>query len=370
MQDVVAMRNRRVQSEGRRRRVLRDDLAPKSSSGSRSRSRGGGRLQLYVEDAITHAQPRITDFIPRRKYGLLVWLLLCMIPPALVQALYIWRDSYFQGAWLQDSTALKLVGASTIATWCSSMLLMFTALIAMTIYCVRRHKLDDYRGRYRLWLWTAALCALCSLDTVAALHRPVKSIMLYFTKTPLWGDGSIWWMIVLGSVISVVLLRVVLDVRRSRGTLLFLAISITCYASATLFYLRVFRIGPGEVDMMAYVASLMTAHVFLMFSLLVYARFVCREAAGEYSSIAPRKKRERTGSWFSRRSSSRDQGKASSSKPKRKKRPNDQPPEVDDDYEEVDDEDLGVVERPTDPESSKSDQRKLRKKKRQQRHAA
>ena len=150
--------HRNVQREDRRRRVLRDEAGKKSPS---NRSRGGqnARLQLYVEDAVGGAQPRITDFIPRRKYGLLVWFLLCMVPPSIVQALYVLRTELLEGSLLQETSALRLVGAGTIATWFSSMLLMLAGLVALAIYCVRRHKLDDYRGGYRLWLWVAAFCA-------------------------------------------------------------------------------------------------------------------------------------------------------------------------------------------------------------------
>ena len=31
-----------------------------------------------------------------------------------------------------------------------------SSLTALLVYVIRRHKMDDYRGRYRLWLWCAA----------------------------------------------------------------------------------------------------------------------------------------------------------------------------------------------------------------------
>ena len=187
--------------------------------------------------------------------------------------------------------------------------------------------------------------------------------MIYLTDTALWGDGSVWWMIVVGSIGAVLLLRVVLDARRSRGTLLQLAIAVGCYSAAALFYLRVFRIGPGEVDMMAYVGLLMTGHVLNVFALLVYARFVCREACGEMTdasrSRAKKKKSESRRRWFS---SSKTNSTSTASKKKRPVESEDSSTRL----EDVDADDLDALELLTDPKLSKAEVRKIRKKKRQQ----
>ncbi len=369
-------RRRKGQGDTRRRRVLRDESAGSTLSATRSRG-GGGRLQLYVDGAVADAQPRITDLIPRRGYALLVWSLCLFLPLAVVEGLYIWRTERLSDFALEQTRALRMVGSGTLATWLATLLLLLAAGVALTIFSVRRHKLDDYRGGYRLWLWVAAFCLACSLDVVAALHRPFQTLMTHLTGHALWGDGSIWWIGGYGLVGGALLIRMMFDVRRSRGTVVSLLVMASLYAATALFYLRIFQVGPGEVDMMAYVALLMSAHAMLTFSLLCYSRYVCLEAAGEIGKATSKRRASK------QRSEPAERGWLRFWKRRRKPRKEAEESvdegadgEVrnrkqlagsvrDDDYEDVEDDEL---ERLTDPRLSKSEQRKLRRK--QHRRAA
>ena len=47
-------------------------------------------------------------------------------------------------------------------------------MTAVLIYTLRRHRLDDYGGRYRLWLWAAACWFVMSMDEACTLHEGFK----------------------------------------------------------------------------------------------------------------------------------------------------------------------------------------------------
>src|SRR5205823_14278964 len=53
--------------------------------------------------------------------------------------------------------AFDLDGEGSLGAGFSAALLALSGVTAVLIYTLRRHRLDDYRGRYRLWLW-AAMC--------------------------------------------------------------------------------------------------------------------------------------------------------------------------------------------------------------------
>ena len=80
-----------------------------------------------------------------------------------------------------------------VYTWFSSMTLAMAAMVAVLVYTVRRHRKDDYQGRYRVWLWAAACFMLMSLDETASLHEGFKEMMTLLTGSAIFGDGSIWW---------------------------------------------------------------------------------------------------------------------------------------------------------------------------------
>ncbi len=366
-------RRRKGPGDTRRRRVLRDETAGATVSATRSRS-GGSRLQLYVDGAVEDVQPRITDLIPRRGYAMLVWSLCLFFPLALVQGLYIWRTEQFSDFALDQTRALRMVGSGTLATWLSTVLLLLAAALSVMVFSVRRHKLDDYRGGYRLWLWVAVFCLACSLDVVTALHRPFQTLMTHLTGRALWGDGSIWWIGGYGLVGSGLLMRILLDVRRNRGTVVCMLVTAGLYFCTALFYLRVLTIGPGEVDMMAYVAFLMSSHTMLTISLLSYGRYVCLEAAGQMDAVKQKsrskkkrseKKARRGWSDFWKRRSQPGKDNIEPAEDDQTTRKQVAGSVVNDDYEDVEDDEL---ERLTDPRLTKGEQRKLRRK--QHRRAA
>ena len=51
--------------------------------------------------------------------------------------------------------AIDAGAAGNLAAWFSSCLLLMAAACSLQIYNLRRHKIDDYRGRYRIWVWAA-----------------------------------------------------------------------------------------------------------------------------------------------------------------------------------------------------------------------
>ncbi len=359
-------RSRKVQLEGRRRRVLRDDKATKSASSKRGRT-GAAKLQLYVEDAVTASQPRVTDLIPRRIFGLLVWLLCGLIAVAIVQVLFVWRTVHFTDYAQAQTPALKLTGPGTLSAWISSMLLMLAAVVSLTVFTIRRHKLDDYRGRYRLWLWVATFCCLASLDASTGFHRMWQAGLIFLTERTLWGDGSIWWIGGGGALALVLWLRVIIDSWRSRGTLIWLWLTLVCYTSASTFYLHLVQIGPIEVDMMCYMGLLMTGHVLLVYSLLVYARYVYREAAGEVRAATEKKPRRRWWPWPQRRAArtqARPTAKNHRAQPETDEVAADEAETDGDEFEDVDD--FDELDTLSTAGYSKSEERKNRKKRRQQ----
>ncbi|MCA9268349.1 MAG: hypothetical protein KDA41_07750, partial [Planctomycetales bacterium] len=185
---------------------------------------------------------------------------------------------------------LDVTAAGSLAAWVSALLLGLAAACTVLIYGIRRHKMDDYRGRYRLWLWAAAGLLLASVDAVAGL-RPAFDVVVGALSGRALLIGSLSWAtaacFVIGGALGV---RVAIDTWRSRGSTATLAGAGLLYAMAAWL-----AAAPVAADAMlaamasSFVASL--AHLTLLLGLMLYARYVLLEARGRLRVRRPRKKK-------------------------------------------------------------------------------
>ena len=179
----------------RRRRVLLDAVASDSDyavEAVRAKKRARAReLESHSEDpGFTTAyrdpgysqavrqtcQQRMVQLIPVRRGTLTIvlacmWILWCgllfshywihvRIPSTSSAA----TSSNASFASLPVSQLFHLRSSHSIAHWLTCQLWMLTALAAWMIFRLRRHKLDDYRAKYRIWAVLAIVALFSSFD--------------------------------------------------------------------------------------------------------------------------------------------------------------------------------------------------------------
>lgn len=179
----------------RRRRVLLDAVASDSDyavEAVRAKKRARAReLENHSEDpGFTTAyrdpgysqavrqtcQQRMVQLIPVRRGTLTIvlacmWILWCgllfshywihvRIPSTSSAA----TSSNASFASLPVSQLFHLRSTHSIAHWLTCQLWMLTALAAWMIFRLRRHKLDDYRAKYRIWAVLAIVALFSSFD--------------------------------------------------------------------------------------------------------------------------------------------------------------------------------------------------------------
>lgn len=94
-----------------------------------------------------------------------------------------------------------LRSSHSIAMWLTGQLWMFTALAAWMIYQLRKHKLDDYRAKYRIWIALAIAAMFSSFDA------STSSLYLFGTSINDWSRREIGyggWPLVLATFASVI----------------------------------------------------------------------------------------------------------------------------------------------------------------------
>lgn len=294
-------------SSQRHRRVLHDTLLTGSVAlgagiGRRrdSRLRYGrelyvGQSENYGDAMLLESQTRLTDLVPTHPMLLAIILLAGFGIIGLLVGLYLWMQS--SGHPVGQIAALDLADRGSVATWFSSLVLALAAAAAALVFTVRRHRLDDYRGHYRIWLWSAICWLLLSVDATANLHDGFGQIMVWLTGTRLFGESSTWWLVVFGFVIAAVSLRLVVDMRHCWPSAGALVATGVCFAISLAFHFRCVPVGqlkwPPVEDAVRAVAinkaAMLCGSFLILMAMIWHARYVLLDAEG----LLPRRRRRR-----------------------------------------------------------------------------
>jgi hypothetical protein len=277
--------------EDRRRKLLREDVRS-SADLAAARSSPGRRAtaKRTYSDAARHLnQPRITDLIPQRPFMLfLCWLLGLLVPAALSTAYFL---STGDPAARSEET-FRLIAIGSLSRWWSSVMLLGAAAISGMIFHLRRHRLDDYYGRYRVWLAVIMLLILGSADVATNLHDVVHAQMDVRLAGSRFASLQRWWAPVGAGAALICLSRLLWEVWGSRGASLFLVLAATSYTVVGLILGSMWQLPNAQWRELIVFSALHLGHHQLLFALLLYCRHVYRAAQGAPRSAA--KKRRKT----------------------------------------------------------------------------
>ncbi len=185
-----------------------------------------------------------------------------------------------------DLAAFDLTGRGSLGAWFASMLLAAAALASLVVYSVRRFKLDDRRGHYRVWLWAAACWLLLSIDTIAGLHHAFAAAVVSATGTKLWGDGSIWWVVGYGFLLGGIGTRLLVDMRACRLAAAGLLLALGCYAAAVAGQFGWVQLPPEIDTRLAIRTTVLSGNLLALLAIGLQARHVVRDARGLLQSPA------------------------------------------------------------------------------------
>jgi len=235
-------------------------------------------------------QLRVTELVPKQPAMLAVLFLAGIAIVAGLEALYAWMPDIAAMSHDGRIAAFDLDSEGSLAVWFSSSTLAASALVAVLIYTIRRHRVDDYYGRYRIWLWAAAAWMLMSVDEAGSLHEGFKEMMTFLTGRRLFGDGSLWWVLPYTGILGYVGMRILLDMRESRSSVAALLATASCYATAVLAQLEILMPETGAKGVMLEEGAEMIGNLFLLLSMALFARHVILDAEGQLPARKARKK--------------------------------------------------------------------------------
>lgn len=182
----------------RRRRVLRDSFDQDTPPSKRRRRKAededdlphqGRRDAGYSQDVRRACGVRLVQLIPVRHASYVAAIVASILVPAIL--LIFHYMIYVSGSlqWYGHPLAVSLDAShqNSIATWLSSHVWLLCLGATVLTFQLRRHKLDDYDGEYRLWFWIVITCLAASVDATTHISK-----LFGLALTP-WSQVNLGW---------------------------------------------------------------------------------------------------------------------------------------------------------------------------------
>jgi len=268
------------QRDDRRRRVLTEDVVgrgheDRKSAVDQQKCEGAS----YAPEAALENQLRLSDLVPQRLWGIGLFVLLGAAVVAGVLALYHhmepWQTPNEAGRSLFDITA-----SGSLASWIASVILLLTSLASIIVLSLRRHKLSDYNGRYRVWAWTAVATLALSAAATAPYHLVAAEALANLSGWQVPGGTATFWMAPSLLVLGVLAVRLLLDMRDSVLATFVMVISLLAYGGAIGMEISdpTSLVEPQTIMVLG--GCKLAGHLFLLVSVLLFARHVLRDIQG------------------------------------------------------------------------------------------
>jgi hypothetical protein len=271
------------QLDERRRRVLMDESAtPGSDTEKAQPTTAKGPVRAYHESVLYDRQRRVSDLIPLRPFKVVATMLLLITAVAAIEALYIFTAplaGHKSGE--HPFAALDLAARGNIGSWFSSLLFAAGVVAVMGLLSIRAHRVDDYRGRYRVWWWVAAALLWASVDVATGLHDALGQGLQMLAGDNMPGGRTLLWIGLYGLVFGTLATRAAFEIWSSSLTVVGTSLAALLYFACIAMQLEMTP-PLGDVVLTTVVQSSLTllAHVSLVSSVLLFARHVHLDAQG------------------------------------------------------------------------------------------
>lgn len=159
----------------------------------------------------------------------------------------------------------NLRSSNSIAHWLTCQLWMLTALAAWMNFRLRRHKLDDYRARYRIWAVLACAALFSSFDASSSFLYLLGMSVDGWTRSEIGYGG---WPLVLAtfaSLIGILGIRLCNELRTVPGSVAFWLTGLMAWAASALLGTGLIKTSwnPATVDLI--VGSCWLGGILLVF---------------------------------------------------------------------------------------------------------
>lgn len=221
---------------GRRRRVLNEEVLSASNIAIHG---GGGATDFepgdtprYGAGANIENHPQVTSFVPRRFRMFCMFALVGLGTVATAELVAYFAQPLSSLAKVVSATELTDAFADRLVAWSSAALLLLTVGYTRLIFSLRRHRVDDERGRYRVWRTAGWAAMLLSVNAVLGAHELVARCLGNLVDWQLLPNSAGWWLFPAASVGGWLLITLMRDAAECRSALTGYLLAAACLVVA------------------------------------------------------------------------------------------------------------------------------------------
>lgn len=187
--------------------------------------------------------------------------------------------------------------ALPVQVWLAELALLLAAAVAGSVRLMRRHRRDDFNGRFRAWGWLAVSLTIAAWAGAVPVGRLVAAALSDATGITVGPGGIGWWVGLAAGSLAIVTPWAVLPLRERAMTISWALLALAAWGvAAAMPWAEGWAAVAGRGVVIAQAAWVAGAGLMLI-ALLAAARSVIREVRGECAAPAARRptaKRERT----------------------------------------------------------------------------
>lgn len=224
----------------RRRLVVSWNRSATTTASSAAESR---RLADYSPEALPEHQPSLATLLPSGLGGFSLAALGLLTLLATAVGVGVWelvaRGPVFSADFPRFAATLAALRQCldlhtflSIGGWLAQLCLIIATATALIVRLMRRHRRDDYRGRYRAWGWLAGLFMLTACAGQVPVGPLVSAIASDASGVTLGPDGMGWWVLSAGLLYAAVSLWAVLPLHERLATGVWLSLCLAAWAAA------------------------------------------------------------------------------------------------------------------------------------------
>jgi len=231
------------QRRDQRRRLMASwNRAPAAEGGPAEAS--ARPMAAYSPDALPERQRGPATLLPTGIGGLSLAILAILLPtagaimvaasePLLGRTLFA-TDGRFGRTLAALAACFDQRTAANLQLWLAEAALALAAAVAAIVRLMRRHRQDDYNGRYRAWGWLASLFVVASCAGIVPLGALVGAALADATGIVLGPGGIGWWVVLSAAALGGVTLWAVLPLHERAATAFWSVTALCMWAASGL----------------------------------------------------------------------------------------------------------------------------------------
>ncbi len=269
---------------GRRRRVLNEEVLSASNIATRTGSIAStlepGDTPRYGAGANIENHPQVTSFVPRRFRTLSLIAIGGLAAGTVAELAAHYADSLSELTQVVTPSEITEVFATRLVAWTSAALLLLTFCYTRLIFSLRRHRVDDYRGRYRVWRTAGWAAILLSVNAVLGAHELVARCLGNLVDWQLLPSHAGWWLAPAALLGGWLLIKLVIDAAECRSALTVYLLAVACLTVAGVHSAGWSPQWAADWPGLLSRSLPLAGHTMLLVGSLLFARYVILDVQG------------------------------------------------------------------------------------------